>query len=120
LLAQLLALAAAHLYQVPNLVGNSARSWWLEGDVQLSLASGALSLGVGLWSARQIARPAAFQALLLRALIWFGLTVCLFAVWGHYVDLLTLLIAPTQAFAWLRSGTLWRAWRSDVAFRRSG
>lgn len=120
LLALLLAIAAAHLYQVPNLLGSSRQSWWLEADFQCSLASGALALGVAQWLGRQVARPAVFQVALVRALIWFGLTACLFAIWGQYIFLLTLLIAPTHAFAWLRLGTLWRAWRADVAFRRTG
>jgi len=118
LLALLLALLAVRLYRPPSMLASVERSPWLEADVLCSLASSGLALAVGLWSRAQ-ERPQSlpFRALLLRALLWFGLTLVLFVVWGPRVFLSTLLIAPTHAFAALRLADLWRRWRVEVGFR---
>ena len=119
LLALLLALAAAHFYQPPNLVGSPAGNEWFESDVLCSLGSSLLASGVGWWSGRQTVKARAFKALATRTLIWLGLTVLLFAVWSQFVFLLTLLIAPTHAFACLRVANLWQTWRSELAWERT-
>ncbi|MET0794195.1 MAG: hypothetical protein ABW061_21920, partial [Polyangiaceae bacterium] len=59
-------------------------------------------------------RPRVFSRLLIHTLCWFGLTVCSFALWGQFLSLLTLLIAPSHAFAVLRLALLWQAWRAEV------
>ncbi len=117
LLALLLAVAAARFYEPPNLLGSSGTSLWLEADFLCSLGSGGLALLVA-WSAgRLIVRARRFGRLLVHASIWFALTVGLFALWGQYAFLFTLLIAPSHAFAALRLALLWQAWRTEVAWR---
>ncbi|MES1179454.1 MAG: hypothetical protein ABUL62_34375 [Myxococcales bacterium] len=115
--ALLLAVAAAVVYEPPNALGNSATSPWLEADFLCSLASGALALLVAWVAGRRVVRPRVFGRLALHSAIWFGLTVGLFVTWGQFVSLLTLLIAPSHAFAALRLALLWQAWRADVAWR---
>ncbi len=118
-LAVLLAVIAAHYYEPPNLFGSSRRSLWLEPDTACSLGSGSLALLVAWFAGRggDLARPGVFGRLLVHALLWFGLTLFLFAFWSQFVLLLTLLIAPTHGFAALRLGLLWQAWRAEVAWR---
>jgi hypothetical protein len=120
LLALLLALAGAHLYQPPNLMGASGNPLWLEGDFLCSLTSGLAALAVALIAARRVVRPRVFGTLLIHVLSWFGLTIFLFALWGQYLFLFTILVAPSQAFAVLRLVLLWQAWRAEVAWRRVG
>jgi hypothetical protein len=113
----LLAVAAAVVYEPPNALGSSSASLWLEPDFLCSLGSGALALLVAWAAGRSIVRPRVFGRLLLHALVWFGLTVGLFLLWGHYVFLFTLLIAPSHAFAALRLVLLWQAWRAEIVWR---
>ena len=115
--ALLLATGAAVLYEAPNVQGSSGASLWLERDSLCSVASSGLALLVAWIAGRLVARPRTFGRLLLHALVWFGLTVGLFLVWGRYVFLFTLLIAPSHAFAVLRLVLLWQAWRAEVAWR---
>lgn len=118
-LAVLLAVASAHYYEPPNLLGSSKRSLWLEPDTACSFASGGWALLVASLAGRgkELARPSVFRRLLVHASVWFGLTLLLFAFWSQFVLLLTLPIAPTHAFAALRLGLLWQAWRAEVAWR---
>ena len=112
-----LAVAAAVLYRPPNVVGVSGTSPWLEPDFLCSLGSGGLALLLAWLAGRHLVRPRLFGRLVLHALVWFGLTVGLFLLWGRYVFLLTLVIAPSHAFAALRLVLLWQAWRADAAWR---
>ena len=118
-LAVLLAVVAAHYYEPPNLFGSSHGSVWLEPDTACSFGSAGLSLLVAWFAGRSgaLARPRAFGRLLVQAILWFGLSLFLFAFWSQFVPLLTLLIAPTHAFAALRLGLLWQAWRAEVVWR---
>ena len=120
LIALLLALTAAHLYQPPNLVGSASNPLWLEGDFLCSLASGSVALAAAFVAGRRVVRPRVFSTLLVHVFIWFGLTVFFFALWGQYVFLFTILIAPSHAFALLRGALLWQAWRAEVAWRSGG
>jgi hypothetical protein len=115
--ALLLAIAAAAFYRAPNTLGAPNSSLWLEPDFLCSLASSALALASAWAAGRRLVRTRAFLRVLLHALTWFGLTVGLFLLWGYYVSLLTLLIAPAHAFAGLRLVLLWQAWRAEVAWR---
>jgi hypothetical protein len=115
-LSLLLAIAASALYQPPNVAGSS-RSVWLERDSLCCLASSGLALLVAWLAGRRVQRPSQFSRLLLHTGIGFGLTVFLCLLWVHFLFLLTLLIAPTHAFAVLRLGLLWRGWRAEVAWR---
>jgi hypothetical protein len=115
--AVLCAVAAAAFYEPPNVRGDSGTSLWLERDFLCSLASGGLGLLVAWLAGRRISRAWVFGRLLLRSLVWFALTVGLFGFWGHSVSLLSLLIAPSHAFAGLRLVLLWQAWRVEVAWR---
>ena len=112
------ALAAWRIYQPPNLAGFTNGAPWLEPDFLCSVASASSALAVGLWA--RDTRSAAVRPFgaLLRALSWFALTGVLFAVWAHAVFLLTLVIAPSHAFAGLRVATLWRNWQADRVWRR--
>ena len=76
----------------PNLNGASRSSSWLELDSGLASASSLVALGVGLYAGREFRQARVLGAVLLRALIWLGLTCLLVAVWGNSVSLLTLLI----------------------------
>jgi hypothetical protein len=118
LLALLLALAAARGYQAPNQGGASTVSLWREADFLYSVASSGVALFVAWVAGRQIPGPSDFVRALARSAAWFALTVLLYALWAPYVFLLTLLLAPSHAFAALRLWRLWRAFRDDVAWRR--
>jgi hypothetical protein len=115
--ALLLAVGAVVFYEPPNVIGVSGTSLWLERDFLCSLASGALALLVGWVAGRPTVRPRIFSRLLVHSLVWFGLTVGLFLLWGQYVFLFTLLIAPSHAFAGLRLVLLGQAWRAELAWR---
>jgi hypothetical protein len=49
---------------------------------------------------------------------WLGLSLLFLAAWAHYLFLLTLLIAPTHAFAALRVFALWTSWQSELRLNR--
>ena len=112
-----LAFAAAHYYSAPNLNGAARGSPWLEPDFCLALLSGLVACGVGAHAGAAVVRTTPISAVLVRALIWLLLTVLLAAAWGGSIALLTLLIAPSHAFACLRLATLARAWRSERLWR---
>lgn len=118
--ALLLAFAAAHYYTVPNLDGAARGNAWLELDFCLALASNLLSVGVGVHAgaARVVVRARGPSTVLTRGLSWLLLTLLLGAAWASSVALLTLLIAPSHAFAVLRLAALVRAWRSERAWER--
>ncbi len=116
--AVLLAMLAAHWYEPPNLMGSSGSSLWSEGDFLCSLASSLVAIGVAIAAGRAVIRVRAFGALVVRAIIWFGLTVLLSGAWAQFLSLWTLLIAPSHAFAVLRLALLWQAFRTDRAWRR--
>lgn len=116
-LALLLAVSAAVFYEAPNVVGSSGTSLSEGRDFLCSFASSGLALLVAWAAGRRIVRSRIFGRLLLHTAVWFGLTVGLFLVWGHYVFLFTLLIAPSHAFAGLRLVLLWQAWRAEVAWQ---
>ena len=118
LLAVALALAAWRVYQPPNLAGVS-RASWTELDLLCSVASAICALATGL-AARdpRVVVRLTFGASLLRTLSWFALTLILFAAWTHAVFLLTLLIAPSHAFACVRVFDLWRGFRAERLWRK--
>jgi hypothetical protein len=115
-----LAAGAAHWYATPMLSGAPERALWTERDVLCSLASAIAGLASGALAGSSATRAGAAAAgsLLLRAVIWVGLSVLFLAVWAHYLFLLAWLIAPAHAFATLRLFTLWTSWRSDVRLNR--
>jgi hypothetical protein len=115
-----LAACAAHWYSTPTLSGVPERPIWTERDVLCSLASSLAALGSGALAGSSATRAGATAAgsMLLRVVIWVGLSVLFLAMWAHYLFLLTLLIAPAHAFATLRSFTLWTSWRSEVRLNR--
>lgn len=112
--ALLLAFASAHFYRAPSLDGAARSNAWLERDFCLALGSHLLAVGVGIYagSARGV-RARVLSAVLSRALSVLLLTLLLGAAWASAVGLLTLLIAPSHAFAGLRLAALARAWRSE-------
>jgi len=114
-----LAACAARWYTTPSFSGAPEHAIWSERDVLSSLASSAVALVSGALAGSSL-RPGATAAgsPLLRVAIWLGLSVLFLAVWAHYLFLLTLLIAPTHAFAALRVLALWTSWRSDVQLNR--
>ena len=113
-----LAFAAAHFYLPPSLNGASRSNSWLELDFCFASASCLVALGVGLYAGSALARARVLSAVLVRTLIWFALTLLLVLVWGNAVSLLTLLIAPSHAFACLRLIALGRAWHSERLWRK--
>jgi|SRR5882724_1790251 len=113
-----LAAWAAHWYATPTLSGVPERAIWTERDVLGSLASTGSALASGALAGSVTRAGAAAGSLLLRVVIWAGLSVLFLAVWAHYLFLLTLLIAPTHGFAMLRLFSLWTSWRSDVRLNR--
>jgi len=113
-LALALAFAAAHYYSAPALNGAAPSNSWFEPDFCFAAASGLVALGVALHIGRAF-EPA---PMLLRVLIRSALTLILLAVWANSVSLLTLLIAPSHAFAALRLIALARAWHSDRLWRK--
>jgi len=115
-LALALAFAAARFYSAPNLNGASRGNAWLELDFCFAATSGLVALGVGLYAGAASARVRELSAVLVRALSWFLLTILLAAAWASSVSLLTLLIAPSHAFATLRLAALVRAFRSERLF----
>lgn len=120
--ALLLAFAAAHYYAAPNLDSTARSNAWFELDFCLALASNLLAVGVGVYAGAVpgVARTRALGSALSRALSWFLLTLLLGATWASAVALLTLLIAPSHAFAGLRLAALSRAWRSAWQWERPG
>ena len=116
----LLAFAAAHYYIAPNLDGAASSSAWFELDFCLAFASHLLAVGVGIYAGarRGRIRTRVTSVTLSRALSWLLLTLLLGAAWANSVSLLTLLIAPSHAFAGLRLAALVRAWRSEVRWQR--
>ncbi|MEO8904102.1 MAG: hypothetical protein ABI488_17315 [Polyangiaceae bacterium] len=114
-----LALCAVHWYQPPRL-GSSGRPFWLERDFLCAFASSALALAVAVSSTRAALSAGALGAgsVFLRALVWSGLTLLFIALWSGALSMLTLLVAPTHAFAGLRVLALWTKWRSDVNLNR--
>ncbi len=114
-----LAACAARWYTTPTFSGAAEHGVWIERDVLCSLASSAVALASGVFAGRSLG-PGALAAgsPLLRVAIWLGLGLFFLAVWAHYLFLLTLLIAPTHAFAALRVLALWTSWRSDVQLNR--
>jgi len=113
--AVVLAACSAHCYDTPALSSAPAPPLWIERDVLFSLASSALALGI-VWQTRGAAtRPGAAAAgsITLRGLLWAGFTVFFLAIWAHYLFLLTLLVAPTHAFAALRLLALWTSLRAE-------
>jgi hypothetical protein len=114
-----LAACAAHWYTTPTLSGATEHPLWIERDVLCSLASSALALASGaLAGGSARAGATAAGSLLLRVVIWLGLSVLFLAAWAHFLFLLTLLIAPAHAFAALRVLSLWTSWRSEVQLNR--
>ena|SRR5450432_766733 len=118
-LATALALCAAHWYEPPRLTGSVGHRIWLEPDFVCTVASSGVGLGIGVWSGRAARGVGATAAgsLILRVVIWVGLTLLLFAVWVHHVFLFTLLIAPMHGLAGLRLVGLWQRWRTEVRWR---
>jgi hypothetical protein len=118
--AVVLALAAAHYYERPLVIGSSTRSIGAEPDFWCSLASSGMALTVGSLASRAAlgAGAAASGSLALRALIWLGLTLLFVALWVDHVFLFTLLIAPTHALACLRLIGLWSRWWSERAWQK--
>ncbi len=117
-----LGLGAAHWYEVPKLAGAPERSLWAEPDFLFSLASGAVALSVAAW-----ARPSALgvggiatRSPLLRALVWAAFTLFFLGLWGAQLGLLTLLVAPAHGLASARLLGLWRRWRTEALFARTG
>jgi len=84
----------------------------------LSLLSALLAFGVGLHAGAGVARPRALSSALAQALSWLSLTTLFAVAWGTSIALLTLLIAPSHAFACLRLLSLARAWRSEKLWSR--
>ena len=117
--ALVLAACAARWYTTPTFSGAPEHAIWIERDVLCSLASGAVALASGAFAGSSFGPGAtAAGSPLLRVAIWLGLGLLFLAVWAHYLFLLTLLIAPTHAFAALRVLALWTSWRSDVQLNR--
>ena len=111
-----LAVGAAHWYETPHQSGVTEHSVWLERDVACALASSALALALGLATKRWATQPGAIAggSVPLRALIWALLCVLFLALWSNYLFLLTLLVAPSHAFAALRLLGLLSAWKSEL------
>jgi F0F1-type ATP synthase membrane subunit c/vacuolar-type H+-ATPase subunit K len=112
------ALVAAHYYAAPNLNGAARGSPWLERDFCWSLLSALLAVGVGLHAGVGVVRTRALGSVLTQALSWLAVTILLAAAWGSSIALLTLLIAPSHAFACLRLVSLARAWRTEKLWIR--
>ena len=113
-----LAFVAAHYYAPPNLNGASRSNPWLELDFCFAAASSLLALGVGWHAGRGLAQVRALSGVVISVLSWFVLTMALAVAWGNSLSLLTILIAPSHAFAGLRLITLLRAWRSERLWRK--
>ena len=118
LAALILALGAAHFYAAPNFNGSARGVSWLELDFGLALASNLLAVGAGVQAGRGVVRSRSLSVMLPRALLWLLLTIALGAAWASSVSLLTLLIAPSHAFAVLRLVALVRAWRTERRWRK--
>lgn len=117
-LALMLGFVAAHYYSVPNLNGAARDNPWLERDFCFALASSLLALGVGLHAGGGVVRPRVLAQVLGHVLFWIALTIALALAWGTSVSLLTLLIAPSHAFALLRLVALGRALRAERLWRK--
>jgi hypothetical protein len=117
-----LGLCAAHYYEVPQLSGAPSHNGWFERDALFSMASSAVALAVGLLMQRSATGPGAVAraSAVLRALIWAGFSLLFLALWGEYLFLFTLLVAPTHGLAALRLLGLWTRWRSELKFNRPG
>ena len=111
-----LAAAAAHWYETPQLSGAPAQPIWIERDVSCAIASSVVAIALGVSSKRWATRPGAIAggSALLRGALWVGLSLLLLGAWAHYLFLLTLLVAPSQAFAAVRLLGLLSSWRSEL------
>ncbi|MEP7049072.1 MAG: hypothetical protein ABJB12_01915 [Pseudomonadota bacterium] len=111
-----LAGCAAHWYETPHLSGTPETPIWMERDVLCALASSAVALAVGASARRWVTRPGAVAAgsALLRGVLWALFSLILLAAWGHYLFLLTFVVAPSQAFAASRLLALLSSWRSEL------
>ncbi len=111
-----LAAGAAHWYETPRLNGVAEQSLWLEPDVLCAVLASASALALGVLTRRWATQPGAIAAgsALLRGALWVLLSVVFLGVWGHYLSLLALLVAPSQAFAALRVLALLSSWRSEL------
>jgi RsiW-degrading membrane proteinase PrsW (M82 family) len=112
----LLALAAAHFYAAPSFDGAARSNAWFELDFCLALASHLVAVGVGVYAGGM--RGVRARAALSRALSWLLLTLVLGLAWASFVALLTLLIAPSHAFASLRVAALVRVWNAERKWQR--
>jgi hypothetical protein len=113
-----LAFASARYYSPPSLNGTERGKPWLEPDFCLALLSSLTALAVGLLAGRAVVQSRVLAAVVVRALLWLVLTVLLAAAWGSSVSLLTLLIAPSHAFAGVRLSALALAWRAELLWRK--
>ncbi len=111
-----LAACAAYWYETPHLSGAPEQPIWIERDVLCAIASSAVALALGASMKRWATWPGAIAggSALLRGLLWALFSVLFLAVWAHYLFLLTLLVAPSQAFAAVRLLALLSAWRSEL------
>ena len=114
-----LAACAAHWYEIPHLSGAPEQPIWIERDVLCALASGAVALALGASMKQWAARPGAIAggSAPLRGALWLFFSLVLLGVWAHYLFLLTLVVAPSQAFAAARLLGLFGSWRAEL---RSG
>jgi hypothetical protein len=117
-LALALAFASAHYYSAPTLNAAAPSNSWFEPDFCFAAASGLVALGVALHIGRAFEPARKLDTLLLRGLVRSALTLLLLALWANFVSLLTLLIAPSHAFAALRLVALARAWRAEQLWRK--
>jgi len=89
---------------------------WIERDVLFALGSALVALAVAASGKRWALRPGAIAAgsVLLRGALWALLCLLFVGIWGHYLFLLTFLVAPSQAFAALRLLAVFSSWRSEL------
>lgn len=114
-----LAAYAAHCYETPHLSGAPEEPIWIERDVLCALASSALALALGASAKRFATWPGAVAggSALLRGALWVAFSLLFLGVWAHYLFLLTLLVAPSHAFAAVRLLALFGSWRSELRSR---
>ena len=111
-----LAACAAHWYETPHLSGAPEQPIWIERDVLCAIASSAVALALSLTLKRWATWPGAIagSSALLRGVLWALFSMLFLGVWAHYLFLLTLLVAPSQAFAAVRLLALGSSWRSEL------
>ena len=111
-----LAGCAAYWYETPHLSGAPEQPIWAEPDVLCAIASSAAALALGASLERWATWPGAIAggSILLRGVLWVLFSLLFLGVWGHYLFLLTFLVAPSQAFAAARLLALLSAWRSEL------